>query len=321
MTPSQRADEVANRLQELVNADELDPAQIRAARVDGEWAVVAGDELIITADSRHAMLNRTTPQNLARMWSDNLLAALPDDPGLFGAAEPRPEDRQRVNADREQVHNDVERFTSRSRTVAGRQEGEVLFGNRVILRIRESAGGLTAYERAQMVSNRLQHLANAGELDPAHLRTARVDGEWVVVVGDELIVTADSRHARLNRTTPQNLARMWSDNLIAALPDDPARYGAAPLPTDERDLRHVEMRGNRFVPEEITVPAGTTVIWINRDEAPHTVISGSELEPDGKWASDRLQTGRTFSHTFKEAGTYRYHCDIHRGMVGTVIVQ
>jgi plastocyanin len=39
-----------------------------------------------------------------------------------------------------------------------------------------------------------------------------------------------------------------------------------------------------------------------------------------KFSSTAIGTGKSFSFTFTEAGTYPYHCGIHLSMHGTVIV-
>jgi plastocyanin len=71
-----------------------------------------------------------------------------------------------------------------------------------------------------------------------------------------------------------------------------------------------------FTPATITVAAGTTVTWINRDDIPHTVAS------DGKeFKSKALDTDEKFSYTFSKAGTYSYSCSLHPKMTGKVIVQ
>jgi plastocyanin len=42
---------------------------------------------------------------------------------------------------------------------------------------------------------------------------------------------------------------------------------------------------------------------------------------DGTWDSGQLYAGQTFSRTFTTAGTYRYFCSVHLGMMtGTVQV-
>jgi plastocyanin len=71
-----------------------------------------------------------------------------------------------------------------------------------------------------------------------------------------------------------------------------------------------------FEPETLTVAAGTTVTWTNRDDIPHTVVS-----TDGVFRSKVRDTGETFSYTFAKAGTYPYFCSVHPKMTGKVVVQ
>src|ERR1700758_2402380 len=70
-----------------------------------------------------------------------------------------------------------------------------------------------------------------------------------------------------------------------------------------------------FSPATLTVKAGSTVTWTNRDEEPHPV-AGS----DGSFHSPGMGTGATFAHTFSTAGTFDYVCSIHPMMRGTVVV-
>lgn len=77
----------------------------------------------------------------------------------------------------------------------------------------------------------------------------------------------------------------------------------------------VTIRSFAFGPQAITVRAGTTVTWVNRDAEPHTVISDSD-----KFRSEALDTGDSFSVTFDRAGTYGYFCSLHPHMTGAVTV-
>ncbi len=70
-----------------------------------------------------------------------------------------------------------------------------------------------------------------------------------------------------------------------------------------------------FQPDSLTVPAGTTVTWINRDIVRHTVTS-----TEGLFDSGRLGSGESFTYTFEEPGTFDYYCTIHPTMQGTVTV-
>ena len=73
---------------------------------------------------------------------------------------------------------------------------------------------------------------------------------------------------------------------------------------------------NAYAPDDLTVGVGTTVTWMNTDSVAHTSTS------DGTdWNSGSLAPGARFSVEFKTAGTFPYHCSIHPGMIGTVVVR
>lgn len=73
-----------------------------------------------------------------------------------------------------------------------------------------------------------------------------------------------------------------------------------------------------FAPATITIAAGTTVTWTNRDDELHTVVSADDPK---LFKSGPLDTGDHFAFTFAKPGTYQYYCSIHPHMVGTVVVK
>jgi plastocyanin len=80
-----------------------------------------------------------------------------------------------------------------------------------------------------------------------------------------------------------------------------------------------------YQPNPVQVSVGDTVTWTNDDTQPHTVTSGQNGQPDGKFDSSPnfnplMAPGQTFEHTFTEAGQYPYYCALHPNMVGTVSV-
>jgi plastocyanin len=89
-----------------------------------------------------------------------------------------------------------------------------------------------------------------------------------------------------------------------------ARAQQKPAPAE------VKIDNFSFDPATLTVPAGTTVTWINRDDIPHTVRS-----TDGVFKSNVLDTDEKFSFTFNKAGTFPYFCSLHPKMTGKIIVQ
>lgn len=77
----------------------------------------------------------------------------------------------------------------------------------------------------------------------------------------------------------------------------------------------VWIQGMAFTPTSITVSAGTTITWTNKDAVAHTVTSNT-----GVFSSGSIATSGTYSYLFSTAGTYPYHCTIHPSMTGTVTV-
>ena len=75
-----------------------------------------------------------------------------------------------------------------------------------------------------------------------------------------------------------------------------------------------------YIPFEVTVHPGDTVVWSNDDVAAHTVTSGIPPTPDGTFDSGIFMAGTTFSHTFDTLGQYDYYCIVHPWMIGTVLV-
>ena len=71
-----------------------------------------------------------------------------------------------------------------------------------------------------------------------------------------------------------------------------------------------------FSPTPVTITAGSGVTWTNQDAAQHSIASDTNL-----FQSAALDTGTQFSQTLNTPGTYKYHCGIHPGMKGTIIVQ
>jgi len=79
-----------------------------------------------------------------------------------------------------------------------------------------------------------------------------------------------------------------------------------------------------FSPNPVQIQPGTTVVWSNNDNTPHTITSGMGLNDTNKgkaFDSGPIAIGKTYSHKFGVAGTYDYFCTLHPTMVGTVSVK
>lgn len=78
-----------------------------------------------------------------------------------------------------------------------------------------------------------------------------------------------------------------------------------------------------YVPDEVSIDSGTTVLWTNSDNVSHTVTSG---EPNNAhtWGlffqSPLFRPGETFEWKFNVPGEFPYFCIPHPWMIGKVIV-
>jgi plastocyanin len=70
-----------------------------------------------------------------------------------------------------------------------------------------------------------------------------------------------------------------------------------------------------FAPAEVTVKAGTKVLFVNRDDIPHLVVLAN-----GNARSKALDTDDSFSFIFDKPGEFIYFCGLHPRMKGKIIV-
>lgn len=78
----------------------------------------------------------------------------------------------------------------------------------------------------------------------------------------------------------------------------------------------VDIQGMSFVPSCVKVAAGAMVTFTNMDTLQHTATADG-----GSFDTGALLTNQSSAKTLATAGTFPYHCTIHPGMRGTVIVQ
>ncbi len=104
--------------------------------------------------------------------------------------------------------------------------------------------------------------------------------------------------------------------------DGPTSDGVDVDPTREASGdTEIEIVGFAFGQQEITVPAGTTVTWVNSDGVGHTVTHGEDGQPAADVLFDEpIGAGESVAFTFDEAGTYTITCTIHPSMNMTVVV-
>jgi plastocyanin len=78
----------------------------------------------------------------------------------------------------------------------------------------------------------------------------------------------------------------------------------------------IKMENIQFAPKETTVKVGDKVTWTNDDTTDHNVTADSGAD----FKSEDFGSGGTFDFTPDKAGTIKYECTLHPGMVGTLTV-
>jgi plastocyanin len=76
----------------------------------------------------------------------------------------------------------------------------------------------------------------------------------------------------------------------------------------------IRMSNTSFLPANLELSAGSTVLWVNTSEVDHTVTSSDGL------FNEYLEPGGQFEYVFTQPGTYDYVCTLHPGMTGTITI-
>lgn len=97
--------------------------------------------------------------------------------------------------------------------------------------------------------------------------------------------------------------------LVVRARTGPARSGTT------APRRHVAARGLSYAPAEVRLPAGGAVVFTNRDSGNHTFTADDGLFDSGVVAPDG-----SFTWFSASPRTVSFHCEIHPGMRGTVVV-
>ncbi len=99
------------------------------------------------------------------------------------------------------------------------------------------------------------------------------------------------------------------------LPPAATATTAPTTPTTAASGNAVKIVNFGFSPATLTIKAGASVTWTNTTTStPHTVTSNTGV------FDHPMSPGDTFSFTFSQPGTYKYHCMIHPTMTAQIVV-
>ena len=91
----------------------------------------------------------------------------------------------------------------------------------------------------------------------------------------------------------------------------PAAKGATKAATHK-----VTIEGTRFDAADLTVNAGDSIVWENKDPYPHTATSKT-----GGFDSKDIASEKSWKYVAKKKGDFPYVCTIHPSMKGTIHVK
>jgi len=96
----------------------------------------------------------------------------------------------------------------------------------------------------------------------------------------------------------------------------PRKVVVQPAPLAASGNARVSIAKFKFAPPTLSVAAGESVTWENKDGAPHGLAF-----KDGAKGVNPLLPGASFSRTFDRAGIYDYICSVHPFMTGLIVVR
>jgi plastocyanin len=111
-------------------------------------------------------------------------------------------------------------------------------------------------------------------------------------------------------TTTENQAATSTDKKPAV-----TKTVVKPVQKTTSQANAVVISNYTFGPQTLTVKKGTTITWVNKDLARHTVTADN-----GSFESPFFGQGEIYSRTFNEVGTFAYHCSPHPYMKATIVV-
>ena len=109
-------------------------------------------------------------------------------------------------------------------------------------------------------------------------------------------------------------APLFADQRLADLEAHPVGGTVAPAPASK--VPTITLQDFKIAPKELRVRSGETVVFVNRDDEAHAIVAA-----DKSFDSGAIDPRSSWRHNFAKAGRYRYHCDYHPYMQGTIIVE
>lgn len=215
MTPQQRVDVINSRLSGLLSHPKITPADVVVYTPPGKAPVIyaLGHRLITVDAATVQAAGGGKALTIATQWAKNLQQILP-------RVNYRPS-----NVPEPTIPADPPLTVTADFAQVGGAVGAVTLRNKVVIRLRgPQPGGMTAAERADIITARLARAATKTGADAANpvqvvqAPDAQTDDAAAIVVGDTTVLTVEPSEATAaHMTAPEQLATVWAKNIRTAL--------------------------------------------------------------------------------------------------------
>ncbi len=229
LSPEQRIGVIMERLTPLLGVPNIQPSDVvvflpsPTSRVNRYPVIYALGRRLITVDPTtvKAAGSGKTPLQMAVLWAKRLQQVLP-------RVNWRP-----PNAPEPKIPNNPPLTVTNDFAQVGGQIGLVFLRGKLVLKVRgPQQGGLTAAERADMLTARLNHLADQPEAaapDAVQVTTLPDGTAQLALAGTPLITVTDADATAASFTQPLPLAQGWAKNLRTALAPPPVAPPPGPV--------------------------------------------------------------------------------------------
>jgi plastocyanin len=158
-------------------------------------------------------------------------------------------------------------------------------------------------------------------LTVAQLRRILRDSLLVIDASDLSTVQALERAASEAQQMLDSIVRLEDTSEREGVVAMAAPEATVPAPSTASQTVTVFMDKFQLMEQNVTVQAGWTVVWVNKESPKHTATGDN-----GGFTSGTLARGDSFSFTFAESGTFPYYCRFHGdkgglGMAGVIVVE
>lgn len=106
--------------------------------------------------------------------------------------------------------------------------GYVMMGGYMLFRMRCPSPGLTLQQRTDIIQARVNDLLNLEGFDINSIHVEKAGNDAILYANGKVLVTVDPQTAKLNKTTPEGLARVWAQRLRDIYPKAAPRPETAP---------------------------------------------------------------------------------------------